>query len=393
MRPNNIRIWLHSLSAVLILTMLVACGGQPAADAPTPEPQVIENTVVVEPTVIVEVTPTPDAMAAEETSSPADTTAAMPDSDRTGEVVVYTSRAETLFNPVLEAFNAAYPNINVTLLTGSNSELAARILEERANPQADVLINSDLLTMESLAAEGVFTPGQSEIIMAVPDAYRADDGGWVALTLRTRVIMYNTELVDPEDLPTSLLDLTDPRWAGQVGAPQSTNGATMANLVVMRKLLGEERTEQFMRDLVANDTQFFGGHTEIRKAVGAGELQLGWVNHYYYHLSLAEGAPVGVIYPDQGEGEMGIAYNSTNAGIINGGPNPDIAQLFVEFMLSPEGQQIYAEQNFEYPILPEIELAEGVKPLEEFRLVDLRLRDIWEELEPTQALAQRAGYP
>jgi len=392
-RPNNIRIWLHSLSAVLILTMLVACGGQPAADAPTPEPQVIENTVVVEPTVIVEVTPTPDAMAAEETSSPADTTAAMPDSDRTGEVVVYTSRAETLFNPVLEAFNAAYPNINVTLLTGSNSELAARILEERANPQADVLINSDLLTMESLAAEGVFTPGQSEIIMAVPDAYRADDGGWVALTLRTRVIMYNTELVDPEDLPTSLLDLTDPRWAGQVGAPQSTNGATMANLVVMRKLLGEERTEQFMRDLVANDTQFFGGHTEIRKAVGAGELQLGWVNHYYYHLSLAEGAPVGVIYPDQGEGEMGIAYNSTNAGIINGGPNPDIAQLFVEFMLSPEGQQIYAEQNFEYPILPEIELAEGVKPLEEFRLVDLRLRDIWEELEPTQALAQRAGYP
>lgn len=393
MRPNNIRIWLHGLSAVLILTLLVACGGQTAADVPTPEPQVIENTVIVERTVVVEVTPTPDTMAAAETSTPQTMTRSLPDSDITGEVVVYTSRAETLFNPVLEAFNAAYPNINVTLLSGSNSELAARILEERSNPQADVLINSDLLTMESLAAEGIFAPSQSEVVMSVPDAYRADDGGWVALTLRARVIMYNTELVDPEDVPTSLLDLTDPRWAGQVGAPQSTNGATMANLVVMRELLGEERTEQFMRDMVANGTQFFGGHTDIRKAVGAGELQLGWVNHYYYHLSLAEGAPVGVIYPDQGEGEMGIAYNSTNAGIINGGPNPDIAQLFVEFMLTPEGQQVYAEQNFEYPILPGIELAEGVAPLEEFRLVDLRLRDIWGELEPTRALAQQAGYP
>ncbi|ABQ90673.1 extracellular solute-binding protein [Roseiflexus sp. RS-1] len=369
------------MTLIISVTLIAACGGQPAATPPTAAP--------AEPTAAPTTAPTePTAAPTAPTAAPTEP-AAMPK----GEVVVYTTRAEALFKPVIEAFNAAYPDIKVTVLNGSNSELAARILEERANPKADVLINSDILTMENLAAEGVFAPNNSPAVMAVPADYRADDGSWVALTLRARVIMYNTDLVSPEELPKKMVDLADPKWKDVIGSANSTNGAMMAQLVIMRNQLGEPATEAFIQGLLENNAQFFGGHTDVRKAVGAGELKLGLVNHYYYHLSKAEGAPVGVIYPDQEDGGLGLMVNSTNAGIIKGGPNPEMARIFVDFMLSPAGQKIYAERNYEYPIVPGVPLAEGVAPLDSFRLNPFPLKTLRDELEPTRALVQKVGMP
>ena len=369
------------MTLIISVTLIAACGGQPAATPPTAAP--------AEPTAAPTTAPTePTAAPTAPTAAPTEP-AAMPK----GEVVVYTTRAEALFKPVIEAFNAAYPDIKVTVLNGSNSELAARILEERANPKADVLINSDILTMENLAAEGVFAPNDSAAVMAVPADYRADDGSWVALTLRARVIMYNTDLVSPEELPKKMVDLADPKWKDALGSANSTNGAMMAQLVIMRNQLGEPATEAFIQGLLENNAQFFGGHTDVRKAVGAGELKLGLVNHYYYHLSKAEGAPVGVIYPDQEDGGLGLMVNSTNAGIIKGGPNPEMARIFVDFMLSPAGQKIYAERNYEYPIVPGVPLAEGVAPLDSFKLNPFPLKTLRDELEPTRALVQKVGMP
>ena len=369
------------MTLIISVTLIAACGGQPAATPPTAAP--------AEPTAAPTTAPTePTAAPTAPTAAPTEP-AAMPK----GEVVVYTTRAEALFKPVIEAFNAAYPDIKVTVLNGSNSELAARILEERANPKADVLINSDILTMENLAAEGVFAPNNSPAVMAVPADYRADDGSWVALTLRARVIMYNTDLVSPEELPKKMVDLADPKWKDVIGSANSTNGAMMAQLVIMRNQLGEPATEAFIQGLLENNAQFFGGHTDVRKAVGAGELKLGLVNHYYYHLSKAEGAPVGVIYPDQEDGGLGLMVNSTNAGIIKGGPNPEMARIFVDFMLSPAGQKIYAERNYEYPIVPGVPLAEGVAPLDSFKLNPFPLKTLRDELEPTRALVQKVGMP
>jgi iron(III) transport system substrate-binding protein len=161
----------------------------------------------------------------------------------------------------------------------------------------------------------------------------------------------------------------------------------------MRELVGEERTAEFIRGLVANETRFFGGHTDVRKAVGAGELKLGLVNHYYYQLSRAEGAPVGVVYPDQGEGEMGVLVNSTNAGMVRGGPNLPAAQSFVDFLLTREGQKVFADLNYEYPVREEVALAEGVQPLDEHRLAEIDLKTLFAELEPSKALMESAGLP
>lgn len=310
-----------------------------------------------------------------------------------GKLVIYTSRAESLIKPVTEAFEQANPGVDVTLLTGTNSQLAAKLLEERSNPQADLFINTDIISMASLAKQGIFESSSWPAIMTVPEAYRADDDTWTALTLRARVIMYNTNLVKQEELPESVFDLTDPRWKGQVGSSDSTNGSMQGQIVAMRHLLGEQKTEDFIKGLVANDTRFYGGHTDVRKAVGTGELKLGLVNHYYYQLSKAEGAPVGVIYPDQGQGDMGLLVNSTNGAIVKGGPNAAATQAFMHYLLTRGGQKLFAELNYEYPIIEAVPLAEGVQPLDQFRLADVKLKTLADEIEPGKALMEKAGLP
>lgn len=336
--------------------------------------------------------------------APAATPAAPPDpqpspesepgaGDLEGDLVVYTARSEALFKPVLAAFNAAHPEIKVTVLYGANGELAAKLLEEQANPVADVFVSTELLLTEDLASKGLYQPSSAAGLTEVPAGYRADDSSWVALTLRARVIMYNTNLVKPEELPDSISDLVDPKWKGQVGATDSTSGAMMAHLAALRHLGGDAQVTDFVSGLVANEARFFGGHTDVRKAVGAGELKLGFVNQYYYFLSLAEGAPVGIVWPDQGADQPGLIVNATTAGVLKGARHREAADAFIAFMLSAEGQKLYAERNYEYPVIAGVPLAEGVPPLSQFKLAALDFKTIWAELAPTRALAQAAGLP
>ena len=315
--------------------------------------------------------------------------------DLSGEIVLYTTRGEALINGVLEAFNEEYPDIAVTVVRGSNSELGARILEEQANPQANVFINSDTLTMESLGEEGVFVPNDSPLVQDIPEQYRADDGSWAALTLRGRVIMYNTDLLDESEVPNSLTELASPEWSGRLGSADSTNGAMLASIVALNRLIGEDTTTEWMEGLVDNNTLFSGSHTDIRQAVGAGEVELGFVNHYYYFLSLAEGAPVGIVWPDQGADQPGLIVNSTNIGILQGteGETLELSQTFVDFMLSETGQTIYAQGNFEWPIVPGIPLAEDVPDPAEFKIADINFKTLVEGLPTAREQVQATGMP
>lgn len=306
-----------------------------------------------------------------------------------GPLTIYTSRTDALFKPVIEAFNRKYPAIKVDVLSGDNGPLIAKIREEGLNPRADVYVNTDILTM--LASTSLFQPNPSAVVAAFPAEYRAADGSWLALTLRPRVLMYNTNLVKPEELPKSIFELSDPKWRGQVASTNSASGALMANLVVLRKLYGDARVSALIKGMVANQTQWTGSsHTAVRNAVGRGEAKLGWVNHYYYHLSKAEGQPVGLHYLDEADG---LIVNTANAGIIKGASNTVRARVFIDFLAGPEGQAIFAERNFEYPISPGVALAAGVTPLGERAFAAVKLIELAEQLEPTRALAQAAGLP
>ena len=310
------------------------------------------------------------------------TTGNMPDAPATGsgeqgaasgKLVVYSGRSEPLIQPVLDAFKAKYPDVDLLLKAGSNSELANALIEEQTNPQADVFITTELFTIQSLAQQGIFQPYRPKGADRLDAEFLGPDNTWVGLTRRARVIMYNTELVAAEDLPTSIFDLTDPKWEGKIAAAGSTNGSMQAQIAAMRQLLGEDVSEAWLQGLLDNEVTFFGGHTDVRKAVGAGEFALGLVNHYYYYLQQAEGSPVGIIFPDQGDGQIGLITNATAAAIVKGGANSAAAQALIDFLISADGQKLFADLNYEYPLLPGVALREGVQPLDGYRLADVNV--------------------
>jgi iron(III) transport system substrate-binding protein len=316
-----------------------------------------------------------------------------PAADVSGELVIYSGRTEPLLQPVIDAFQAKYPNVDVLLKAGSNSELANALLEEQANPQADVFITTELFTVQSLAQEGIFQSYRPVGADQLPEEFLGTDNLWTGLTRRARVIIYNADLVPEEELPTSMFDLTDPKWQGQIAAAGSTNGSMQAQIAAMRQLIGEEETEAWLNGLIDNDVTFFGGHTDVRKAVGAGEFKLGLVNHYYYYLQKAEGSNVGVIFPDQAEGQIGLITNATAAAIVNGAPHVEAAQAFLDFLVSPEGQRLFAEQNYEYPLLPGVELHADVQPLDEFRFAKVDVVAAAQDFEATFDLMERVSLP
>lgn len=310
-----------------------------------------------------------------------------------GKVVIYSGRSEPLIQPVIEAFKAKYPNVEVLLKAGSNSEVANALIEEQANPQADVFVTTELFTVQSLAQQGIFQAYLPTGADQLPVEFVDANNLWTGLTRRVRVIMYNKELVAEEELPTSIFDLTDKKWKGQVAAAGSTNGSMQAQIAAMRQLLGDEKTEAWLNGLLANEVTFFGGHTDVRKAVGAGEFKLGLVNHYYFYLQQAEGSNVGVIFPDQGEGQMGLVSNATAAAVVNGASNVSAAQAFLDFLVSAEGQKLFAEQNYEYPLLPDVALHTDVQPLNEFHFADVDVVKAALDFDATFDLMEKVGLP
>lgn len=310
-----------------------------------------------------------------------------------GSLVVYSGRSEALIQPVIDAFRAQYPEVEILLKSGNNSELANALLEERNNPQADVFVTTELVTIQTLAAENVFESYRPQAADQIPAEFLGDGNLWVGLTRRARVIMYNTDLVSEEEAPNSIFDLTDPKWRGQIALAGSTNGSMQAQIAAMRQLLGEKATEAWLAGLIENEATFFGGHTDVRKAVGAGEFPIGLVNHYYYYLQEAEGSPVGIVFPDQGDDEIGLITNATAAAIVKGTDNRRAAEVFIDFLLSQEGQKLFAEANYEYPLVAGVALSPEVQPLDDFRLADVNVSRAAQEVDATFALIERVNLP
>lgn len=332
-----------------------------------------------------------DACSATPSTAPISTPS--PEAEVLGRLVVYSGRSEPLIQPVLDAYKSKHPGVEVLLKAGSNSEVANALIEEQANPQADVFITTELFTVQSLAEQGVFQPYLPAGAENLPSEYLGPDNAWVGLTRRARVIMYNKDLIDEDELPASIFDLTDPKWRGQVAAAGSTNGSMQAQIATMRQLLGEQETESWLKGLIANEVTFFGGHTDVRKAVGAGEFKLGLVNHYYFYLQQAEGSNVGIVFPDQGEGQIGLITSATAAAVVNGAPNTRAAKTLLDFLVSEEGQRLFAEQNYEYPLLPAVPLRAEVQLLEDFRLADVNVAEAALDFEATFDLMENVGLP
>lgn len=308
----------------------------------------------------------------------------------TKELVIYSGRKEELIKPVLEAFEKQ-TGVKVVVKAAGATELATLVLEEKSNPKSDIYLSNDAGAMEKLRMEKVLEAYTSDKLKAVPEDLKAPDNTWYAITVRARAIMYNKALVKESELPAKLTDLADAKWKNQIGMATGANESVIAQVTTLRLTMGDQGTEKFLNDLKANGLKVYKGHGDVRQAVGKGEIKLGWVNHYYYHLQTKEkeNNNVGLVYPDQDA--TGTAVNVSGGAIVKGAKNMANAKKFMDFLLTPEIQKLFAEVNYEMPVLPGVATADSVKKLADIKRAPVKFGQFGTEWDKSVQLIDKLG--
>ncbi|UUU19200.1 iron ABC transporter substrate-binding protein [Streptomyces sp. DSM 40750] len=315
---------------------------------------------------------------------------AQPDSDK--KITVYSGRSESLVKPVLEDFQEA-SGITVEVRYGDTAQMAAQLEEEGSRSPADVFLAQDAGALGAVAGQGLFAKLPDSVLDKVPTASRDEDGEWVGVTGRVRTMVYNTDQVPKGELPESVFELTEPEWKGKVGiAP--TNGSFQAFITAMRVEHGDEKTEEFLADLKANDAQIREGNAPIVADVNAGRLASGLVNHYYvYELAKEEGTTVDALkaknhfFPN---GDIGSLVNVSGVGVLDKADDDPDVRTFVDYLLGTEAQTYFAEQTYEYPLIGGVATARGLPALSSLNAPDIDLNDL-DDLATTVEMIKDSG--
>jgi iron(III) transport system substrate-binding protein len=292
------------------------------------------------------------------------------------KLVVYNAQHEQLLEEIAPKFEEE-TGIEVELRHGSDSELAAQLIQEGDASPADVFLTENTPAMSAVEREGLFAPLDAEATDPIPAAFRPDSGLWTGFVARSTVLVYNPDLVSAEELPESILDLADPEWAGKVSF--SPTGADFQAIVAaVLDLEGEDATREWLAGLQANGT-VYDGNNVVLESVDSGEVATGIEYHYYWYRDQAES---GDNSDDSelyyfGNQDPGAFISISGAGVLENAEHPDEAQQFVAYLTSEEGQQALADSYaLEYPLNPAVSLEPPVKPFNELQPPTVAISDL-----------------
>ena len=272
------------------------------------------------------------------------------------DVNIYTTREPGLIQPLLEAFTAETGIAVNTVFVETG--LPERVAAEGANSPADILMAVDFGNLVDLVDAGVTQPIDSTVLdAAVPGQLRDPDGNWVALSLRARVLYAAADL-DLNEFTYE--ELADPKWAGKVCIRAGQHPYNTALFAAYLARHGAEETEAWLTALKANLARTAGGgDRDVARDILGGICDIGPANSYYVGLMRSGaggpeqeewGAAIKVILPTFADG--GTHVNVSGAALAKNAPNKDDALKLLEFLVSDQGQQLYADANFEYPVKP-----------------------------------------
>lgn len=278
-------------------------------------------------------------------------------------LTIYSGRSETLVGPIIRQFGES-SGANVLVKYAETSQLAATLLEEGQRTPADVFFSQDPGGLG--AVENMLSTLPADLLGLAPDWAKSPSGRWVGLSGRARTVVYNTENLTEADLPDDIFDFVDSEWRGRIGwAP--TNASFQTMISAMRGIWGEDRTREWLEGIKDNDPKVYPKNTPIVAAAAAGEIDVGFVNHYYLHRFLAEegeGFKARNYHPRAGG--PGSIVMVAGAGVLSSSDNQELAQKFLRFLLSAPAQSYFASETFEYPLSGNIRAQGGQVPISDF---------------------------
>jgi len=265
------------------------------------------------------------------------------------ELVIYSARSHYGEEQPFKDF-AKRTGTDLRIRGGSASELYERLKSEGDDTPADVLITVDAANLWRAKEAGLLQPLHSSILERdVPRDLRDPDDTWFGLTLRARTIMRSTERVGPDEV-TTYEGLGDPRWKGRLCLRSGTSEYNVSFVAHRLAKDGRAATERLLRRWIANDPEILGSDTDVLEAIADGDCDVGLTNHYYLERELAEDPefPVAPVWADQ-QGR-GTHVNLSGLGVVRGSDRPDDARALIEFLVEPEQQRVFVENNHEFSV-------------------------------------------
>lgn len=315
-----------------------------------------------------------------------------------GEVNLYTTREPGLIQPLLASFTARTGiKVNSVFL---NAGLAERVAAEGARSPADVLMTVDVGSLVDLDRKGLTQRIISPVVeAAIPATLRDVEDNWVPLSLRARVILVARDRVP--DAAITYEQLADPKWKGRVCVRSGNHPYNTALFGAMIAKDGAAATEAYLGALKRNLARKpAGGDREVARDIMAGVCDVGVSNSYYVGLMLSGaggaeqkrwGDAVRVILPTFQDG-AGTHVNISGAAVAKHSPNSGNAVKLIEFLLSPDAQKVYAEANFEFPVLANVPLHPTIAHLGMLKVDTLRLSAIATHRAAASMMVDRVGF-
>jgi iron(III) transport system substrate-binding protein len=292
------------------------------------------------------------------------------------KIVVYNAQHEQLLEEIAPAFTKK-TGIEVDLRNGDDAQLSAQLVQEGDASPADVFLTENSPAMSAVEKAGLLAPLDAAATDPIPQQFRPESGLWTGFVARSTVLVYNTSMVSESDLPTSIMDLADPKYAGMISF--SPTGADFQAIVAaVLDLEGEARTKAWLAGLKSNGT-VYDGNNVVLESVNSGQSAIGIIYHYYWYRDQAESGE----NSDNtqlyffGNQDPGAFLSISGAGVLKSAPHAADAQKFVEFLTSQEGQQDLADSYaLEYPLNPAVTLDASVKPLAELQPPTVAISDL-----------------
>lgn len=308
------------------------------------------------------------------------------------DVVLYCALDRNFSEPLIKEFEektGLVVDANYDLEASKSVGLFERIKREMPNPRCDVFWNNELMLTIRLKQLEALQAYKSPNAEDIPEGFRDPDGYWTGFAARARVFIVNRDLLKDRTPPSSYKDLFDPAWKGECGMARPLTGTTATHGTILFQHLEEKGVRDFFSRVLANEAIFTPGNAHVMRNVREGKYTFGFTDTDDYNVAATDMEngkkrwPVDVIYPDQGEGELGTLVIPNSVSMIKGAPHPEAARKLIDFILSR-----YVEEKLAHATSAQIPLRADVKrpahvkvPGKDFRAMDVNFEKAAKEFE------------
>ena len=314
------------------------------------------------------------------------------------EVNLYSARKEKLIKPLLDTFTKE-TGIKVNLVTAKAGPLLKRLKTESINSPADLFITTDAGRLHKANEAGVLQATESDILnKAIPASFRDPKGVWYGLSLRARPIFYVKDKVKPEELSTYEA-LAGDKWKNRICIRGSSNIYNQSLVASMISNNGLDKTQEWANKFVSNLARKpKGGDRDQIKAAAAGECDIAIANTYYFGKMIhgkdkkqnKAAEAVAIFWPNQTD--RGAHVNVSGIAMTKASKNKANAQKLMEFLVSEESQNWYAQVNYEYPVISSGDWSDTLKGWGEFKADSINLAKLGELNKDASQLMDKAKW-